>query len=373
MILAWRLVEELERCVRAVRSQEGDFLLEVVVVVNGAPEAVQEAARRSAPDRLLVSETNLGYGGGCTLGIDAVDTDYVVLLNDDAVPEAGWLQALVGAAEADETIAAVSSLLLNDDGTIQEAGCRVVAHGATHPIAGGLTVEAAREAGLLVTHDVDYGSGAALLLRRSAVAAVGGFDKRYEPAYYEDVDLQFRLHLAGHRVVVEPSAVAVHSSGLSTAGSSTYYRDFLSSRALELFQERWAEVLERLPEASADAPGLAPVAEFGVAERPASRNDEPSVVFTGLEAEFERWAFERLAFADDRQRHTQDTLDLAARRQALAEVTQAELLRLRDELAHLRAQHRELGETANALRRRVDQFESNPVRRAARKALGRSN
>ncbi len=61
----------------------------------------------------------------------------------------------------------------------------------------GQTMAAAVAAGLLSHRAIDYGSGAALLIRRSAFEAVGGFDPIYEPAYFEDVDLSFRLKLAG--------------------------------------------------------------------------------------------------------------------------------------------------------------------------------
>jgi hypothetical protein len=182
----------------------------------------------------------------------------VVLLNDDTIVDPSWLMSLERAARERPDAGAVASLLLNPDGTVQEAGSRVLDGAGTVQFGRGLTVEAARESGLLVRREIDYGSAAALLVRARLFRQIGGFDPSLEPAYFEDVDLQFRLRLAGHAILLEPSARAEHISGASTS-SNGLYRDWASWKNSRTFVSRWSAVLAKAPPADADLLKLCPV------------------------------------------------------------------------------------------------------------------
>ncbi|MCA1676171.1 MAG: glycosyltransferase, partial [Actinobacteria bacterium] len=102
-----------------------------------------------------------------------------------------------------------------------------------------------------VRRDVDYCSGAAILIRRQLFDQVGGFDERYAPAYYEDTDLAFAIRATGHRTVVEPRAVVMHHEGVShgTDPASGVKRHQEINRAQ--FVEKWKQALaDHLPAAS---------------------------------------------------------------------------------------------------------------------------
>jgi GT2 family glycosyltransferase len=189
-----------------------------VVVDNASTDGTTDLLASRYPQVQVVrNATNLGFAGGVCEGLKHVTTPYVVLLNNDATVRPGWLGELLTPFE-DPSVAAVTSKLLLPDGRLQSAGGYLEATGYGHDLDTGGDAPA----------EVAYGCGAALALRMDAVREVGGMDPAYF-LYYEDVDLSWRLWLAGHRVVFQPTAVAVHEHSASTGGGKallhTYYTE----------------------------------------------------------------------------------------------------------------------------------------------------
>ena len=263
IVLAWRLTTELMDCLRSLRESKDAPPFEVQLVLNGAsPETRAIVAAQVRGAHVINLEAYVGFGGGCNVAALNSRGKYIVLLNDDTVVDRGWLATIVAAADAaPKRVGAIASVLLNPDGTVQEAGSRVLSSAGTVQFGKGMPMDAAVSAGMLSRRPIDYGSGAALLIRRAAFEAVGGFDPIYEPAYYEDVDLCFRLKLAGWSTMLEPKAWVTHASGGSTSRDQRF-RDFAASRSGTLFIARWGAVLAQAPEADAALkqlcdPGLA--------------------------------------------------------------------------------------------------------------------
>lgn len=255
VILAWKLVEPLRACIASVVDSQFAGELEVIIVANGATDEVLAVVDEFA-GRAIVAELpqNVGFGAGCNAGAALARGDYVVFLNDDAVASPDWLAHLVGAAD-DSGAGAVGSLLLNADGTVQEAGSQLRADAGTEQLGDGWTVEVARSAGLLHRRNVDYASGAALLVPRALFLEVGGFDPLFAPAYFEDVDLCLRIRAHGRDVIVEPTAVVTHARGGSTS-TARRFRDFIAQRSGDAFSERWRDTLAGIDgEVDADAAG----------------------------------------------------------------------------------------------------------------------
>jgi hypothetical protein len=90
--------------------------------------------------------------------------------------------------------------------------------------------------------NVDYGGGAALLVRREPFVELGGFDQAYDSAYFEDADLCLRLRAAGWTIVYEPSAVVVHHHSMSTR-EDPEWREFAAERSQAVFSEHWGRLL----------------------------------------------------------------------------------------------------------------------------------
>ena len=228
------------RALAAATSSSLNF--EIIVLLNGAEGAVAAEIQRFASNAMIVvSEANLGFGGGCNFAARLSNAEYLAFLNDDTLVDPGWLTALVDHADSDDSIAAVGSRIRFPDGTLQEAGSVVWSDGSTAPVGRGLsaTSEAWR-----FRRDVTYASACALLVRRSDFERTGGFDEAYFPAYYEDVDLCLSFAAFGKRVTFEPSAELVHFESQSTVST---FKSYLFRRNHRRFVAKWKQLLPSFP------------------------------------------------------------------------------------------------------------------------------
>ena len=240
ILLAWKRIDLLLTCLRSLSDTlRSDIAYEVVVVLQEATPSLKDALRSQTEGvRLVESQVNLGFGGGCNLGVSVARGEYLVLLNDDCVVAPRWLDWLVATADANPLAGAVSSLILFPDGRIQEAGAVVWADGsATH---------VGREApgDSLEWHfvrQVDYDSACSLLVTRRAWDKVGGFDSRYHPIYYEDVDLCLAIRDAGYQVLFEPRSRLWHHE---SASAEDFFKRFLFRRNQKQLQQKWAAILD---------------------------------------------------------------------------------------------------------------------------------
>ena len=232
--MTWQGAHLLPACLDAVLPQAE----RVLVVDNASTDGTRELLSRDYPTvQVLALPTNTGFAGGVAAGLQHVDTDVVVLLNNDATVHEGWLPALL-APFADPGVAAVTSRLLLPDGRLQSAGGYLERSGYGHDLTTGGDAPA----------EVAYGCGAALALRMSAVREVGGMDPRYF-LYYEDVDLSWRLWLAGYRVVYVPDAAVTHQHSATTGGGASLLHTFHTERnrlATLVTCATWGLVLRQL-------------------------------------------------------------------------------------------------------------------------------
>jgi len=255
VIVTWNGAHLLGDCLAGLARQDLDAAAwEVLVVDNASIDGTAEWLAREHPQvRVLGSATNRGFAGGAHLGLTAVTTPYAVLLNNDAVPEPGFLSALLAAADAPggERVGAITGKvvlaprfrLLPPGSTADEpAGDVVTPAGVARPDPDG-TVDVLNSTGNVVTRsgygrdrswlEVDTGAeppaevfgfcGAAALLRMSAAEVVGDFDEDLF-LYYEDTDLSWRLRTHGWTIRYEPAAVVRHQHAASSDVRSRLFR-----------------------------------------------------------------------------------------------------------------------------------------------------
>jgi GT2 family glycosyltransferase len=228
VVINYNTREDLRRCLRTMEEVLGR--LPAVVVDNGSTDGSQRMVREEFPWVLLVENPgNPGYASACNAGIRATDRPYVFILNSDVEFVGGDLEAVLDYLDGHPEVGALGPLVLNADGT-RQMSCRRfpsmlanVVHGflgevwPDNPFTRSyqmkdLEGDAPRE--------VDWVSGAAMLLRREAVEQVGGFDEAYF-MYVEDVDLCWRLRAAGYAVVYHPGFSLIHHIGRTSAQQST--------------------------------------------------------------------------------------------------------------------------------------------------------
>ncbi len=224
-------------CLDSLAAAGGSDKTEAVVVANGMAEPALRVLE-ARPDIVLVrSGTNLGFAGGNNLAADHARGRYLLFVNDDSSIAPDCIAQLVATAERDRSIGAIGCRILFFDGSLQEAGSVLWSDGRTERVGYGLPAGTRRYS---YFRPVDFCSANGLLVRRLAWDAVGGFDERYFPAYYEDVDLCMSLRLHGYRVVYEPRARLRHLESQSTTGR---YRRFLLDRNRRQFVAKWSDEL----------------------------------------------------------------------------------------------------------------------------------
>jgi GT2 family glycosyltransferase len=165
--------------------------------------------------RIVHNDENLGYLRSVNKGASVARGKWLVLFNNDTEVRPHWLSALLDCANSSDDVGVVAPKYIYADGTLNEAGGIIWRDGTgvnygRGDVPTGFHYEYRRE--------IDYGSAAALMVSADLWRKAGGFDERYVPMYYEDVDLCFEARERGLRVLYEPAAVVVHLEG-ATAGT----------------------------------------------------------------------------------------------------------------------------------------------------------
>ncbi|MGH9967748.1 MAG: glycosyltransferase [Pyrinomonadaceae bacterium] len=192
--------------------------------------------------RVIDNPENKGFVDACNQGAAAARGEYLVFLNNDTIVLTGWLENLLQSVMKDPSVGAVGSMYLYPDGRIQEAGAIVWKTGEALHYGWGKSPEDRR---FNFAREVDYCSAASLLVRQGLFDQLGGFDGRYSPAYYEDVDLCFGVRSLGYKVIYQPASRLIHYEG-ATAGTNTNasFKQYQSINRQKFF-EKWRGLLER--------------------------------------------------------------------------------------------------------------------------------
>lgn len=233
IILNWNGWQDTLACIASLERLRYSHH-EILVVDNGSTDESVERINRAHPDvRILEAGTNLGFSGGCNVGIRYAlqqDFEYVWLINNDATADPGALSALVHAAESDSGIGAVGSVIYSMDRpeTVQEWG-----GGLVDALSGRMRI-------MTGPSNLNFISGCSLLIGTKALREIGLFNERFF-LYWEDIDLCWRLLKLGYRLVVAPES-RIHHRGSASTGRGSAAQAFHFHRAAVLFYRLHAPV-----------------------------------------------------------------------------------------------------------------------------------
>jgi len=188
---------------------------DVTVVDNGSSDGSVEYLRTHFPQvRVIESPVNLGFGRANNLGVEATQGEYVVFTNYDVEFDPHWLEEMVRAAQADPRIGMVAPKILLFDERDRVNACGLILHYTGYAFTRGYMRRADEFAEPEV---IASGTGCSLLIPRRVLDQLGGFDPLFQQlgrdfyrASLEDVDLSWRVQLAGYRVLLRPSAKLYH-------------------------------------------------------------------------------------------------------------------------------------------------------------------
>ena len=214
IIAAFNHFDVTYRCLQSLLEHRPKTSFDVILVDDASTdETIYAALVVSGAIQLIRNSRNVGFLHSVAAATRVARGDALLLLNNDTVVQDGWLDELTETLRLDPSIGIVGSKLLFPNGRLQEAGGIIWSDGSGHNY--GRNDDPANPRYCFM-RDVDYVSGAALLIRRSVFEAVGGFSEEFAPGYYEDTDLCFKVRAAGQRVVVQPRSRITHFEGVSS-------------------------------------------------------------------------------------------------------------------------------------------------------------
>jgi GT2 family glycosyltransferase/SAM-dependent methyltransferase len=240
IVPVYNKIEYTLACLTSIHTYMPDAGFEVIVVDDGSSDETADVVPNITGVRYTRNSTNLGFLRSVNRGASMAKGKYLYLLNNDTELRPGSIDALLTVFERIPSAVLAGSKLVYPGGHLQEAGAVLNADGTVELV--GLNGEpAAPEFDFL--REVDYCSGASLMIKRESFESLGGFDDAYAPGYFEDADLAMRLRSTGGKIIYQPASVVIHHLSVTT-------RDYGDGKIAEIqknkqtFLDRWQATLD---------------------------------------------------------------------------------------------------------------------------------
>lgn len=231
IIVNWNSREQTLECVDAVEKQIGDVDdASITVVDNGSNDGSAQAISVRHPRvKLFPLAENRGFTGGLSAALAGSQSRNVIFLNNDAVPETGWLAALHEAMErAPDDVVSVAGKIVSPDGQRLDFIGGVLTFDG-HAFQDGFRMAASSRPDPEPGSELLFACGGNMISRREALLDLGAFDDDYF-AYLEDVDFGWRTWISGRRATIEPRAVVRHASSSTSNRLGDFERGVLFER-----------------------------------------------------------------------------------------------------------------------------------------------
>ncbi len=229
----WNNVDVLSECLNSISSTDyPDF--EIIIVDNASNDNSVEWVKSNYPRVTLIeNDKNYGYAGGCNIGADHANGEYLIFLNNDTIQEKNWVSNLVETMNSNSRIAALQPKVLNyynkklfdyagGSGGQMDVYCFPFARGRV------FAKQEIDEGQYNNKEKCFWSSGTCFMVRKNLFYKAGGFDDTFF-AHMEEIDLCWRLYAMGFAVWVDPQATVYHKNAL-TLPMHTHKKHYLNHR-----------------------------------------------------------------------------------------------------------------------------------------------
>lgn len=219
------------------KNTQSDY--EVLIVDDASSDETQKELSTIKNLRFVQNEKNLGFIDTCNHGAQVSRGDYILFLNNDTMVTPNWLQPLLEIIKKD-SVGAVGSKLVFPNGSLQEAGGLIWNDGTGWNYGRGDNPDKPQ---YNYVKEVDYCTGACLLVKRDLFETIGGFDIRYRPGYFEESDMCFSIRKLGFKVIYQPLSVVVHFEGITNGTNISSGIKKYQEINRPKFVDKWKDVL----------------------------------------------------------------------------------------------------------------------------------
>lgn len=227
-------------CLDSLLNHTSRYRFEILIADDASPDDSDQWLTQVHGITYLRYAQNLGFIGNCNRAADQARGAWLVMLNNDTRVVNGWLDGLIDSFERFPKAGLVGSKIFYPGGRLQEAGGIIWQDGSGWNYGRDDDPNRPR---YCYARQVDYISGCSIAVPMKLWREAGGFDSHFAPAYYEDVDLAFRLNRDGHEVWFQPDSRIIHYEGKTSgidlsSGVKTY-----QARNQKKLLTRWGDVL----------------------------------------------------------------------------------------------------------------------------------
>ncbi len=227
-------------CLKSILANSGAVPYEIIIADDMSDDLTKRLSEVVENIVIVRNTSNMGFLRNCNNAARHVSGKYILFLNNDTQVQENWLQPLVDLIEKDSMIGMVGSKLIYPDGRLQEAGGIIWKDASAWNYGNCKNPEAPE---FNYVKEVDYISGASIMIRTSLWNEIGGFDELYVPAYCEDSDLAFEVRKRGFKVMYQPLSVVVHFEGISNGTDSSTGIKHYQMINMKNFYQKWKDTL----------------------------------------------------------------------------------------------------------------------------------
>jgi len=228
-------LEFTHRCLEAIERNTRRTTYEIIVVDNASSDETAGYLKKIGNRvRVITNTENLGFARANNQGAGIARGEFLVFLNNDTVPQPGWLNAMVDVVRSRPDVAVVGAKLLYPDDKVQHAGV-IFNKRRRSPYHVYQSLHRAHPA---VNREREFSvvTGACMLVRRAVFKEVGGFDESYVNCF-EDVDLCLKVRDKGYKILYTPRSMSYHYEGKSEG------RDNEIAKSLQILTAKWGDKL----------------------------------------------------------------------------------------------------------------------------------